>query len=499
MPQTVEDLLGSTARFGLRLLAGPRSETAVRDVSAVPSLAALEHAAEGSLAVVLGAVDTSGFAMDVAIRHAAGRGLAGIVLAQHNGARQTLSVTSRHLAERAQVPVLAPEHPQEGAALLLRIDRYVRGGAADTLARVEATMEACRAAAASETGDPIAAVLAAASATLGRAVTLVETPPADPRAPGAVVLGEQPVAEVVTAGGSDGATEVVLPAVAALLSRLRQSELNRRYAPAMTRAELIVQIVLSERAQLPVLAEQAQRIGLPVQYTHLAVWLHVTDPDVRGADGLARQRRLLGAAELTALQQLDPRHGMWHVVSFGGDLLVVCTDRVGAADLHRRVRGEVQALIDVLLERGDMAITAGMGTPQAGADGIRQSAAEARVASDAAAARGSRGTIVDTDATGLRRILADLYSSRLSRSLLTELLAPLQALGPERARVGVETLAALLDAQGSPTKAARVLHLHPNAVTYRLQWITEALGVDLADPDARFALHLACKVRLLDG
>ena len=54
-----------------------------------------------------------------------------------------------------------------------------------------------------------------------------------------------------------------------------------------------------------------------------------------------------------------------------------------------------------------------------------------------------------------------------------------------------------LDQQGSIVRTASVLHLHRNAVTYRLRRITDLLGVDLDDPDQRLALQLACRARLL--
>ncbi|MFE3448850.1 PucR family transcriptional regulator [Nonomuraea sp. NPDC059194] len=491
-PPTVADLLAHPVRFGLTLLAGPGAGRPVEKVTAVATLPAVAHAAEGSLVVILeppGAALT-GYEADVAIRHAADRGLVALVLA----APVRLPVTSQHLAKRAQVPVLGSEVAQDGAELLLRIDRYVRGGASDALARAAAAIEAAQGAADAGSDDPVAAVLAAAGAALGCTVELLESAPADPRAPGAVVIGEQAVGELVAAL-PDEASQVALPAVAAVVSRVRQNELSRRFAATMTRAELIVQIVLAERAQLPQLSAQAQQAGLPVQQTHVVAWVRVEA--ARGVQGLFQQRQLLSALELAALQALDGRPGMWHVASFSGDLIVVFTDPVAGAHLYSRVRQEMRELLATLAERGDALVTIGMGTPQAGPDGIRQSAAEARVAADSAAVSGKRGTIADTDASGLRRILADLYSSPLSRGLLAELLAPLDALGPERSWIGVVTLSAFLDAQGSPTKTGRALHLHANAVSYRLRWITEALGADLDDPDVRFALQMACRVRLL--
>jgi DNA-binding PucR family transcriptional regulator len=43
-----------------------------------------------------------------------------------------------------------------------------------------------------------------------------------------------------------------------------------------------------------------------------------------------------------------------------------------------------------------------------------------------------------------------------------------------------------------------VLNLHPHAVSYRLKRIAADLDADLTDPDTRFALHLACRMRLID-
>jgi DNA-binding PucR family transcriptional regulator len=91
-----------------------------------------------------------------------------------------------------------------------------------------------------------------------------------------------------------------------------------------------------------------------------------------------------------------------------------------------------------------------------------------------------------------------LYASPFSSRLIAELLAPLDARGATHSQQAIRTLAAVLDAQGSPSAAARVLNLHPNAVTYRMKRIAADLQADLSDADTRFALHLACRVRLID-
>ncbi|WP_031469442.1 PucR family transcriptional regulator [Sciscionella sediminilitoris] len=58
----------------------------------------------------------------------------------------------------------------------------------------------------------------------------------------------------------------------------------------------------------------------------------------------------------------------------------------------------------------------------------------------------------------------------------------------------VPTLAAWLDAFGDVGAAAAALHVHPNTFRYRLRRLTEIGGIDLADPEDRFAAMLALRV-----
>ncbi|MGC4789644.1 helix-turn-helix domain-containing protein [Micromonospora sp. DT178] len=54
----------------------------------------------------------------------------------------------------------------------------------------------------------------------------------------------------------------------------------------------------------------------------------------------------------------------------------------------------------------------------------------------------------------------------------------------------VATVAAWLDQQGDPQRAARQLHVHPNTLRYRLRRLTEVVPVDLDSPRARLALQI---------
>jgi hypothetical protein len=83
----------------------------------------------------------------------------------------------------------------------------------------------------------------------------------------------------------------------------------------------------------------------------------------------------------------------------------------------------------------------------------------------------------------------------LASELAEARLAPLLALRPSvRARL-TESLRAWLDCQGRVDETARALGIHPQTVRYRLNQLRESFGAALDDPQARFELSLALRVR----
>jgi DNA-binding PucR family transcriptional regulator len=95
-------------------------------------------------------------------------------------------------------------------------------------------------------------------------------------------------------------------------------------------------------------------------------------------------------------------------------------------------------------------------------------------------------------------MLVDWLGSRGAQESMRRLLAPLSDLPGERAETAVRTLQIYLDERGSLQRSGERLHLHKNAVAYRMKRIREQLaGVDLDDPDRRLELQLACRAWLL--
>jgi hypothetical protein len=93
-------------------------------------------------------------------------------------------------------------------------------------------------------------------------------------------------------------------------------------------------------------------------------------------------------------------------------------------------------------------------------------------------------------------ILAD---EDLAAALRDRRLAPLAALRPgQRDRIA-ETLLAWLELGENATGVAQRIHVHPQTVRYRLRQIQELFGDQLRDPERRFELHLALRIRMLSA
>lgn len=485
---TVSDLLRQTDRLGMRLVSGPEDSVPIERVEVV-DLDGLARLSPSTLVIISGGVPPAPYLVDVAVRQASALRLAGLVFSP----AFTLTETARVLATRGEVPLLVSSDVR-GTDLAVAIDRVLSGGAAESMTRAAFAIEQAAAIASAPEGSATE-ILRAAGTALGVELRMRDDPTASWADSSSVFIGEVPVGHVES-DSTDAAVSVIVPVIASYVSRALQRQMRERFAPTQSRADLIVELVLAEAARVDAFIAPAARLGLPLQLSHSAALLrprHRSDPDLSAPHALAP------AVDLYALQLVEEHPELWHVAHIQDDTLIVSTEEHGAGDHQRRLR---EVAIDIQryaqsLAGEDWTYTLGLGTPQTGAAGLRQSAAEARVAADSAIAAGRLGGVETTDVTGLRRVLLDFYASPTSRGLLHDVLHPLDALGAERSLTAARTLIAYLGNRNSLVHAGRQLNLHPNAVGYRLRWIREALELELDDPDIRFAVELACRVRLL--
>jgi hypothetical protein len=91
-------------------------------------------------------------------------------------------------------------------------------------------------------------------------------------------------------------------------------------------------------------------------------------------------------------------------------------------------------------------------------------------------------------------VLAD---EDLAAALSARRLAPLARLRPTQRDRIAETLLAWLQLGENAAEVAQRIHVHPQTVRYRLRQVTELFGDQLRDPDTRFELQLALRIRTL--
>lgn len=465
----------------------------IESVALISAPAQLDDARAGALVVAVGPewADGRGYALDVALRVAAERAIAAIVLVT---AEPQLAPTSVALAERAGIAVLGAPPSTDVARLLIAIEHELHGSAEAALRRALAAQREIDAA-----RDP-AALVEATGGALDTAIERLDRPESERDA--AVLVDGEPHGYLCAReplGVPEEAVRLTLPLAAAALGRMLTAARRAEEAPITSRAELLTELLASEEAHAAPLLRQARRAGVPVDGWHVAVRFETEDAAFGTDDELAaleRRRRIARLAIETARAAQHPGGGTWFRARDGSALLLIHMGRrddPGAPALAAEV-AEL-AVARLVGELPDLALRCGVGGVNHGFSGLRTSAAEARAAVAAARAGGRTNAVVRFDAVGLRRMLIDWYASKTTREAIDSLLAPLDELGERRAETAVQTLQAYLDHQGSLARAAKELHLHRNAVAYRIKRIFEQLDVDPADPEQRLILQLACRAR----
>jgi hypothetical protein len=485
----------------------------VTTVRLAEQLGDLEGAPAGSFVVLSRAASEEAvdYRLDMALRWAAIHQVAAV--AAFAGGRWRPTLTAMDIAERAGVAMVSIPGGIELTWLLPALIRETGGPADRALGRAEQGLAAVLAA--EESGADLDTLRDQVSQALGVPVGFRSAAPDNGSAPdgaggtgdGAAGLAGSAVPDIdvsapvmvgaqllghFTAPDAHGdlavAARLVLHTAASTAGRLLDIAARARDLPVRSRSELLAEMLMTD-TQNEDLLDRARQLGVPVE-----------------ADNLDELRRdevhsfeILETAGQVALQAVARAGGTWHVARVARAVVLVrmTSTRPGPQAGLQTMKAASRAL-DAIRDRfPGLRVRAGVGTPHEGPVGLRASAAEARVALLAARAGGRPDGVAAHDAVGVRRMLMEWYASDSARASVRSQLAPLEELGQSRGETAIRTLATYLDQQGSIIRTAEVLHLHRNAVAYRLRRITELLDVDLDDPDQRLALQLACRARLL--
>lgn len=484
----VDALLSASSLAGIARVNDVGGSREVSGVNVAERFSDLEAAAPGSL-VVLGRVaseSATDYRFDMALRWAALGGVAAVAAFADERWRPPL--TAIDIASRAGVALISIPAKLELTALLLALLAEVGGGPALALARASAGLDAVDRA--EQAGADLDTLCAMVGDGLGSQVVPLRTSDA-PDAVGIVAPDAH--------GDMAVAARLVLRAASDAAARLADEEKRARELPIRSRSELLAELLISESALNEDMLERARQLGVPLAGWHVAVRIE--------ADNLAdvtpdeiRRFELLESLGQVALHAAAAAGGTWYLSRIARAIILIWMTRSdpGAQAGTRATRSASRALETIEARFPGLRPRAGVSTPHEGPLGLRAAAAEARGAIIAARASGKPPGVTAHDATGVQRMLMEWYASDTARASVRVQLAPLERLGPARCETAIRTLAAFLDERGSIGRTAQRLHLHRNAVTYRMRRITSLLGVDLDDPDQRLALQLACRARLLE-
>ena len=296
----------------------------------------------------------------------------------------------------------------------------------------------------------------------------------------APILVQGTIAGFVSLMGRDGQLGEVHRLAVGRASHACAIELVRDRAAKEAKAELdedVLDILTGGRPGSQAAAvERLGHRGLDLDRGYLVV-AGQAEEGPRAARLQAAWERLLAAMRLPALVR-DRGGSILAMVGLGGRRAPDAASLL--RDLHQAGRAACGA------------VAIGHGRQRAGAAEVAVAAREAEQALTMGRRLYGPDRVIAFQDLGLYRLLYSLQRQPELRGFSDESLAGLRA----RDRGGDlrKTLAAYLDANGSPTEAAARLNLHRNTVLYRLSRIGDVLGVDLRDPDARLALHLALRI-----
>jgi len=479
----VDAILAAPSLAGLARVNDVGGDREVLAVWVAERFSDLEAAPAGSLAMLgrVASESATDYRFDMALRWAALRGVGAVAAFAEERWRPPL--TAIDIASRAGVALISIPAHRELTALLFDVLAEVGGGPGLALARATAGIDAVDRA--EQEGADLDTLQAIVTESLGSPVE---------RDPSGAARLVAPYAH----GDLAIAARLVLRSAADAAARLADDEKKARDLPIRSRSELLAELLISESAMNEDMLDRARQLGVPMAGWHVAVRIEADNLTDITPHEIGRFE-LLESAGQVALAAAGAAGGTWYLSRIARAIVLIwmTSSDPGTQAKARAARSASRALDAIAARFPALRLRAGVSTPHEGPLGMRAAAAEARGAIIAARAGGKPPGVTTHDAAGVQRMLMEWYASDTARASVRTQLAALERLGPARSETAIRTLAAFLDEQGSINRTAQRLHLHRNAVSYRMRRIVSLLGVDLGDPDQRLALQLACRARLL--
>lgn len=503
---TLSALLAHPSADRFRLLTpGTATQTPVSSVLLARDVTARPDRAQDTLLVVLEDVPRNDWRLDALVSRAHAADVTALLLCGH----EPLGAATSLLAGRLGIPVIgAPDPLQAYSTLTDLLTRPMVEQARIVLATVAVCVSA--------SDDPLDVVRGLAD-VLGRQVALLdhsaravvgpEMVPEEEREPLLHLLAHHPATPAhplveQVAGGEVLALPVtqrhswlcvslpeplsterdaVLAALPIAVSAIRERLAERRLRlerDARARTSALQEVSRHPTALSTSLRRRALDLGWQLDGWHVGIYVGL----IEDLDLMAARSDLLAAfakeaLDINAVEQVD---GWAAWTTTEGEPSSEDAVRHAAAVRRAQRRFESNAAVRTYVGVGRARISAG---------GIADSLSEARDAARLARSREETGRFLHVDRLGFGQLLLGWTRTDSFRPAANALLDPLSRTPGDLAA----TLGAYLDCESSLAHAAAVLGVHRNTVAARIARVQELLGVDLANPDERLALHLACK------
>ncbi|HVT67801.1 MAG TPA: helix-turn-helix domain-containing protein [Trebonia sp.] len=506
MTATLSQLLALPSLRDASVVAGP-AQVPVRDVTGLPGtpreVSRLLAGDRASVIVLLNPVGYFDTQFDVLLRRCGQAGVTAVVFAAAEAEPGTGTVALAEHLGLTLVTVLDPwrasvvlhEQLSDASAPAARLTRLVAEaaldagpGVAETLAALEAVI-GYRLLLLSPTGQPVvgdirlsrqARDMLSTSAATGRPVTVpLEGEEQLVAAPVGTGIGKRTWLGTRIPRGlpaeSLAVTSALQTASIAVGHRLALARLVDE-RDARYRSALLDELRTAGQAVPPSLAQRAIAAGWRLDAWHIGIRIQArseVDPIALRGDVDAAF-----AAHGVAVDLVEQDDGWAAWTSHDAEPPVT-----EVQDLATRVR-RAQAALD-----RQLATNIGVGSLQAGPAGLIRSIGEAADAARLANNRPETGHFLHIDKLGLAQLLLAWTQTDTFLPAARELLAPLDRSGGQLR----STLATYLDSGASVNETAAILGLHRNTIANRVAQIQRLLGVDLADPETRLALHLATR------
>ncbi len=470
----------------------------ITEVRLVDSVEQLHELGAGALVVLDRRLShiADGYLMDVAVRHAVSRDIAGLVLTASDDVK--VSVTARSMCSKSGLALVRLSPAQDLNTVLNVVAREIADTLHVTVGRVRQAVDAVnRIAGEGSTSSDLAAL---ASRVLGYEVQVAAAPPEQCSAVLSVPVvvsqpdGEQFVAARLPDEDANTLLEGVLWRLASEGSRTLFVAEQAQRTNMLSVDEILSQLLGTSRETRDDLSLQARRLGIPIEGWHIVARVEL-DISQEGAAADLLPYEMRERLARVALATASASGGAWHTAQDPAALWLLHSrqsppPRDWGLHVHR-LMGSVVATLQ--RELPELRAYVGVGGAHSAAGGIAGSATEAKAAATHARSWRRVNHPISFDAVGIRSTIVEWYRSPTVQESITALFSPLDKVPQKRRNETIEFLGTYLDCGGSVARTAEAVHLHRNAVRTRLQRALALLRVDLEDADQRLFLQLACR------